>query len=104
MPRKSDTDRRDAWWLDDLTSILIVGLVIIGALAVLGAFAYGVATGSIQLNADIEFTGTIPVGTIVMAVLAGLAWMVYVAFTDIYGSKDVEQATEELQDIRDDGD
>lgn len=104
MPEKSDTDRRDLWWLDDATSLVIVGLVITTLLALLAGSAYAVTTGAVDVDTRIQIAGTIPIDTILLGVLAGIGWMVYVAFTDIYGARDVTEATDSYRSVTEDAD
>jgi len=98
MSDRSDTDRRDVWWLDDATSLVIVGLVTLTVLGVAVGSTYAVATGAVPVDVRVSVTGEVPLDTILLGALAGVGWMTYVAFTDIYGSEDVEEATAEYRD------
>lgn len=99
------TNSNDYKYLDDVASGIIVGTVLFAILSAIGAFIYFIATGEIgtdiTITGNIAINGTIPVGYILMGVLGFIFWMVYVAFTDIYGAKRIEQATQRLEDLRD---
>lgn len=94
---------RDAPWLDDVVSLTIVAIVVLGLAGLIAALGYLLATGSVdaQITTDITVVGTIPIGHILLGVLGFVGWMVYVAFTDIYGRREVQQATEDMSEAAD---
>lgn len=98
--------RRDIALLDDYASIAILASVLLVVLAVIAGGVYLLATGAVgtdvSVTGDITVSGTIPLGTVVLGVLFFMGVIVYTALTDVYGSRRVENATEQLQEAGDD--
>lgn len=105
---KREPHPRDYPYLDDWTSVAIVAAVLLAGLGIVAgaiALVYTGAVGTdITVSGDVRIIGTVPVGYIVAGVGAGIAWMVYVAFTDIYGARRVEQATDAVDGVQEDDD
>ncbi len=91
---ESDTDRRDFWWLDDVTSLAVVILLFTLAVAVIAVAVYVVVTGAVDLSSSVNVVGTIDVSLIVYGSLVLVAYGLRVVLSDIYGEKDVSDASE----------
>lgn len=86
---KREPHPNDWAYIDDATSLLIIGSGLLVVLATLGTLAYLVASGriatDIAVTGDVVVRGTIPLGTVFLGLGALLAYLVIVAVRDIYG-------------------
>lgn len=97
--------KRSIGLLDDYSSIAIVATILALLVTIVLVAGYLVATGAVGSNltvtGDVTISGTIPVGQLAVGLLMFVGWMVYIAFSDIYGRKRVNNATEQLEELND---
>lgn len=97
---KSDTDRRDFWWLDDITSLGFITLIFLTILGGVSVVVYSAVTGAFDLGANIQVVGTIDISFLYYALIMLLVVVLY----DIYGRRDVKQAVDDTVDTAEDAD